>query len=634
MKKLLILFLSFFCIFNIYSQSFIRFEKNETFFPDWRELKDEKIDYYKLSVPENYDNPSGRKIKLAVTVIHSKSIKNNPVVFVQGGPGGSTISGLWRWLGHPLRDTGDIILIDIRGTGFSEPTMCPDLGKKFFEVLSKNQTPIEDEQEKVKLSIECQQDLINSGVDLNAYNSFSVAKDLNTLKSVLKIDKWNVYGVSYGTFLSQTYANLFPNDIKSLILDSPISDISNYYAENSFNYQTSLNLLFKKCEEDSLCNKEYPNLQQKYNEVVNELIENPITVEVDKSVSKSQKFTYNSEDFKIAIQQSLYQNKLIELIPLMIYQFKDRNVNSLSVLVKAFSGALSLDYGTYFCFTCSEAIPKSNSFHLKNNNNLKLSFYKSDVDVCRLWNKNVITNSSRFAEPWLKNNNYPVIVFSGEFDPITPKVFAELTVKKYNNSRLVFANSYGHGPSFSRNGNEILKSFVNENRQNSGKIIFGNNKTNFITNIHLNKGVYNVATSINSFDWLFFTPLFISTLILLSFMCFGIIKFKNINFDLTIIITWITILICLVSLIFLGYSVFKTSLLNSYILAFGLMSAYSFLFFLINLGFLMSIITVSIFIINYKKQKDILQYFSLVLFSLLVLNMYMIYWGFLFNFQI
>ena len=79
---------------------------------------------------------------------------------MQGGPGGSAISGLWMWLGHPLRKTGDIILIDLRGTGFSD-SMYPDLGEKFFEILSKNQSIKKDVQDKVKLSLECQQDLID-----------------------------------------------------------------------------------------------------------------------------------------------------------------------------------------------------------------------------------------------------------------------------------------------------------------------------------------------------------------------------------------------------------------------------------------------------------------------------------------
>ena len=133
---------------------------------------------------------------------------------------------------HPLRKSHDIILVDLRGTGFSEPKLCPDLGKKFFEILSKNQSEEQDVKDKVKVSLECRQDMINQGLDLNSYNSTSVANDLHALKNVLKIQKWNVYGVSYGTYISQNYAKIFPDDVQTLTLDSSIPNISEYCKES------------------------------------------------------------------------------------------------------------------------------------------------------------------------------------------------------------------------------------------------------------------------------------------------------------------------------------------------------------------------------------------------------------------
>ena len=70
--------------------------------------------------------------------------------------------------------------------------------------------------------------LINKGININAYNSSSLSKDIHALKTVLGYKNWNVYGVSYGTYVAQIYASYYPDDIKSLILDSPIDDISTY----------------------------------------------------------------------------------------------------------------------------------------------------------------------------------------------------------------------------------------------------------------------------------------------------------------------------------------------------------------------------------------------------------------------
>lgn len=498
------------CSIKLYAQSPIVLDSTKTFFPAWKEIRSEKIDWYYLIVPENYNNLNGKKIKLAVTVLRSLTAINTPVVFVQGGPGGSTISGLWRWLEHPLRQTGDIVLIDLRGTGLSEPSMCPDLGKKFFEILAKNQDAKKDAQDKVRVSLECQQDLIDRGIDLGAYNSISISKDLNELKKQLKFNSWNVYGQSYGTFLCQEYARDFPNDIRSLILDSSIPDISEYYNRNTSNYLGSLNRLFQQCRNNSQCNEAFPELESVYYNIINDLIKNPITVKVDKSILPSGSFTYNADDFKIAIHQAFYQKPLIEVLPLLIYQFHNRNEAALSALVSAFSGALSLDYGAYYCATCSEAIPRNdiNEFIKDAALNKKLqdglSFYKSDFDVCSAWNKRAAINTSILN--YKKDNKYPVIIFSGGFDPITPNVFAQETSSNYNNSNVVFAATYGHGPSSSEMGNNILSHFVNYGYSENDSLRFKKTIANFVTKITLNKGTSNFGVSINNFDWIFLFP--------------------------------------------------------------------------------------------------------------------------------
>ena len=63
------------------------------------------------------------------------------MVFLQGGPGGATLSGLRRWLRHPLRKDFDIVLPDLRGTGLSEPVLCPELGKDFLHLQGEDLRP-------------------------------------------------------------------------------------------------------------------------------------------------------------------------------------------------------------------------------------------------------------------------------------------------------------------------------------------------------------------------------------------------------------------------------------------------------------------------------------------------------------
>ena len=238
-----------------------------------------------LTVPENWNLPNKSKIKLAVAKLHSLKETNKSVIYVSGGPGGWSIGAIKKWLNHPLRNEANLILIDLRGTGFSEPKLCPDLGKSLFQVFSKNHNVQEDIEAMVSLSIQCKRNIIEKGINPRRYNSYSISKDLHALKNVLKIDKWFVYGLSYGTYISQVYIDNYPDDIEAVILDSPIAESKKYYNENTSNSINSLNLLFKQSK------LYYNNIESHYYEVIKDLEKSPITVSIDSSIISSGKFT-------------------------------------------------------------------------------------------------------------------------------------------------------------------------------------------------------------------------------------------------------------------------------------------------------------------------------------------------------
>ena len=628
------------CLFS--QTNTLKFEKTTTFFPDEKIINQENIEWGYLNVPENWDKPTGKTIKIAVAILKctSKNTNSNPVVYVEGGPGAGGIEGIWRWLKQPLRKNNDIVLVDVRGTGNSLPKFCPDLGKKFLEILSKNQNVTQDEQQKTIAAIACKQDLINRDIDINAYNSKSIAKDLNALKKALKYDKWNVYGVSYGTYTAQVYANDFPQDIKSLILDSSISDISQYYNLNTTNYMNSLKKVFSACENDPNCNKQYPNLENAYFATIEKLEKKPITVNVDKKIIPSGEFTYNVEDFKISIQQSLYQKKLIEVLPLLITEFNKGNKNTLSSLVAAFSGALGLDYGQYYCVSCNEAIP-NNSISVFDKDALKhkkikggVSFYKSDFLVCDKWNLGIGQSNTINDLSNLSTLTAPVLVFSGAFDPITPASNGKITVDRFKNGFLVNAPVFGHAPSFSKIGFKIVDEFISNPSQNPDvKGFKSNKKVHFVTDVKINGGVSNFANSLNEFNLLFFAPFFIAIIILLISIfnfCYAlIISRKNVTknkFIKCLII--ITSLLGLLAIIGFVMAINSTAQDNFYILAFGIPNQFDYLFVMQWAFIVFTMISILYFALKIKSISNT-SFIATILFSLFLIGVYFQYWGFL-----
>lgn len=642
MKNLLLFLLLGLLPSCLFSQTDVfKFEKTTTFFPEAKNINQENIDWGYLIVPENWDKPEGKKIRIAVAVLKSTSKKAdaNPVLYIEGGPGAGGIKGIWGWFKNPLRSTSTIILTDVRGTGFSLPKFCPDLGKKFLEILAKNQNKTQDEQQKTIAALACKQDLINRDIDLNAYNSKAIAKDLNALKKALGYSKWNTYGVSYGTYTAQVYANDFPEDIQSLILDSSVSDISNYYNLNTTNYINSLEKVFNACKNDPNCNKKYPDLENIYYQTIEKLEKKPITVKVDKKIIPNGEFTYNVEDFKIAIQQSLYQRKLIELLPLLITQFNKGDKNTLSALVAAFSGALALDYGQYYCVSCKETVPY-NSIASFDANAIKykklkggLSFYKSDFKVCDKWNSGTVNGGTKNDLSSLPSVTAPVLVLAGAFDPITPASNGKTTVDRFKNGFLVNAPVFGHAPGFSKIGGKIIADFVsNPNKKPDVNGFQSLNKVNFVTDVKLNGGISNLANSLNGFNLLFFAPFLVAFIILLisifGFIFLFIKRKENTNANKFIrILILITSLLGMFTIIGFVLAINNTVQDNFYILAFGVRNQFNYLFIVQWFFILFTVVSVLYFALKIKSISNA-SVISAILFSLIVFGVYFQYWGF------
>ena len=163
----------------------------------------------RLKVPENYDEP-GRSIELAFMVV--KAAQNidaeSPVIFLNGGPGGTSLVFAERLVTVPeIRETvvdRDWLFFDQRGAGRSSPALyCP---------------PEENWFDSVKV---CRDQLLKQGIDLSQYNSVRSASDMETLRKALGVKQWNLWGVSYGTRLAFTMARYYPSSVRSIVHDGP-----------------------------------------------------------------------------------------------------------------------------------------------------------------------------------------------------------------------------------------------------------------------------------------------------------------------------------------------------------------------------------------------------------------------------
>jgi pimeloyl-ACP methyl ester carboxylesterase len=143
------------------------------------------------------------------------------IVAMEGGPGYATTSSRAGYLDlyRPLRDRRDVLLMDARGTGLSRPIDCVPL-----------QSYLGNRIARIGL---CGQQL---GAASDVYGTAFVADDLAHVLDALGIDKIDLYGDSWGTFFSQTFAIRHPDRVRTLVLDSSYPVVQHdpwYRAANS-----------------------------------------------------------------------------------------------------------------------------------------------------------------------------------------------------------------------------------------------------------------------------------------------------------------------------------------------------------------------------------------------------------------
>lgn len=613
--------------------------KTKPFF-DFESLKDDQsLEWGYLSVPENWIAPSS-KIKIAFVVLKKKKQSTQkPLLYIEGGPGQSGIGAFKYFRDHPLRAYSDIILVDARGVGNSLPRLCPELGTEIFKILASNESAAADEKNRLFATMSCKNELIRKGIDPANYSSINIANDLHALKTALHYDTWNVLGVSYGTYISQVYANSFHEDFNKMILDSTVDNISEYYNKINDHYVKELNLFFAKCKQNPAVNKKFPNLEKTYYKVIEDLTKNPLTVSVPKDFLEKGSFTFNSEDFKIVVHQALYAKGLIEVLPVIITLFHERDAKTLSSIVGVFSGVFkALDFGTYYSMVLNDALPYNSLKYYDedaaNYPGLKggLSFYRADFLVNNQWNNKPVAQNTL---DYVKMSKIPTMIIGGEFDPITPVSNAQSLAGLLNAKLIIFKNE-GHALLFGKEGSDLINNFINDKKSGnlSSTQIITSPELNFMTDIHINSGVAKLAMLLfGGFDILKVAPLILAYgILLVAIIFFSVSIWRKRNVDKLIMKTFYAILIinCIIGTVLMAgliYAIVYSNNTNFFICAFGIPEKFINLFYLLKVHMILSGLSFILFLVNYRQLTYKIIVIS-VLFSFVLILSYFYYWGF------
>jgi pimeloyl-ACP methyl ester carboxylesterase len=183
-------------------------------------------------VPLSYDDPGGRTITLSLVrrPATDPSTRLGTLFVNPGGPGGMGTVQVPAWIGllpQGLQERFDVVSWDPRGVGESTGVQCFDSQEAEAQFLGEYADfPVGDEQEQAyterwqELGRRCAE----RDADLLAHVSTAdTARDLDLLRRAVGDEALTYLGLSYGTFLGATYANLFPDRVRALVLDGNLA---------------------------------------------------------------------------------------------------------------------------------------------------------------------------------------------------------------------------------------------------------------------------------------------------------------------------------------------------------------------------------------------------------------------------
>ena len=403
-----------------------------------------------LEVPENWSEPDGPTIKLAVARVHSTSPTPvaDPIVNLHGGPGGDSVGGIQGWLNDPLLANREIVLYDQRGSGQSEPNLdCPEVNDNIianFQSIESYEAALDARRAVVA---ECRDRLVEMGVDLNAYDSEASAADLESLRLALAAEQWNLLGVSYGTRLALTYMRSFPGHTRSVLLDSVYPTDVGGPQKLVDGVDRALQQLADGCLADPACAAAYPDFATGVDRAYEKLNGEPFTGEADLGEDNGGvvPLAVDGYDAIAGLFTAMYDDELIVVLPSVIEAVAAGDYSIIPVIAQQ-----GIPFATQFADGASYSIDCADNAGIADTIDDDPGRYATLLvenynTYCDVWD--VEPTSPTYNEPVVVD--VPALVLAGTYDPVTPPGDSEATAARLPNATFAQVDGIGHGVLFS-----------------------------------------------------------------------------------------------------------------------------------------------------------------------------------------
>jgi pimeloyl-ACP methyl ester carboxylesterase len=395
----------------------------------------------KYEVYENRQTQSGRKIALNIMVLPALAEKPaaDPFFPLAGGPGQSAVEA-FPLAGYTakVRQQRDVVLVDQRGTGKSNPLPCELRGANDAQAILGLYLP----EEKLKA---CRTEL-EKKADLTQYTTSISADDLDEVRQALGYDKINVFGGSYGTRAALVYLRRHEDHVRTLTLEGVAPPQYRIPLAFSRTIQGSVDQLISRCAADAACNKDFPDLKKEFQATLDRLDKSPAHFEVKAPGGNTQEVTLTRSQFVAGLRPLLYVPGLASHFPYMVHRAYQGDWTHYGTPAVAIRAAIDKEIarGMATSVICAEDLPGLSEARIRRETK---GTYLGDFQVrayqkvCREWPQGKIPGDFHADI----HSKVPTLFISGALDPATPPEASAQAARDLSNSRVIVVKDGTHG---------------------------------------------------------------------------------------------------------------------------------------------------------------------------------------------